>query len=320
MSAPIVALFNGRGDGTTFLVYHLAWMYADLGLTVLAADLDPQSSLTAALLDEDRLEALWSEEGSLQTLFGTGVDLPLEPVSDRLSLLAGDPALAAFEDDLADVWLRSLRGDAPALAATSCFWRLLRRASEDQGADLVLIDLGPGLGPLNRAALLAADHIVFPLKPDWLSLQALRSAGPALRSWRSGWAERLDRVPNPGLELPDGRLRPVGYVVRQSTVRLDRPVEALGRWPDRIPGVYRTAVLGEPKESLETARDTLCLAILKSYPSLIPLAAEAKKPLFHLKPADGAMGSTVEAVQSAYTDFRGFAGNLAWRIGLSVPT
>jgi uncharacterized membrane protein len=34
----------------------LAWMFSDRGLRVIAADLDPQSNLTAAFLDEDRLE------------------------------------------------------------------------------------------------------------------------------------------------------------------------------------------------------------------------------------------------------------------------
>ncbi|MHC1595014.1 MAG: ParA family protein [Methanotrichaceae archaeon] len=51
MSAPVVAFFNNKGGvGKTSLVYHLAWMYADLGLKVLVADLDPQANLTAAFL------------------------------------------------------------------------------------------------------------------------------------------------------------------------------------------------------------------------------------------------------------------------------
>jgi cellulose biosynthesis protein BcsQ len=57
MRPPIIAFFNNKGGvGKTSLVYHLAWMYLDLGLKVIAADLDPQANLTAAFLDEDRLE------------------------------------------------------------------------------------------------------------------------------------------------------------------------------------------------------------------------------------------------------------------------
>jgi len=52
-----LAFFNNKGGvGKTSLVYHLAWMFADLGKTVLAVDLDPQANLTAMFLDEDRLE------------------------------------------------------------------------------------------------------------------------------------------------------------------------------------------------------------------------------------------------------------------------
>lgn len=35
-----IAFFNNKGGvGQTSLVYHLAWMYADLGVSVVAADL-----------------------------------------------------------------------------------------------------------------------------------------------------------------------------------------------------------------------------------------------------------------------------------------
>ena len=43
MSVPVVAFFSNKGGvGKTSLVYHLAWMFSDLEVRVLAADLDPQ--------------------------------------------------------------------------------------------------------------------------------------------------------------------------------------------------------------------------------------------------------------------------------------
>ena len=52
-----IAFFNNKGGvGKTSLVYHLAWMFADHGISVIAADLDPQANLTSMFLDEDRLE------------------------------------------------------------------------------------------------------------------------------------------------------------------------------------------------------------------------------------------------------------------------
>jgi chromosome partitioning protein len=62
LSLPVIAFFNNKGGvDKTSLVYHLAWMFSDLGWRVLAADLDPQANLTAAFLDEDQLENLWEE-------------------------------------------------------------------------------------------------------------------------------------------------------------------------------------------------------------------------------------------------------------------
>ncbi len=41
MSVTITAFFNNKsGVGKTSLVYHLAWMYAHIGIRVVAADLD----------------------------------------------------------------------------------------------------------------------------------------------------------------------------------------------------------------------------------------------------------------------------------------
>jgi hypothetical protein len=55
-----IAFFNSRaGVGTTTLAYHLSHMFSRLGVTVLAADLDPQSTLTSMFLDESEQEELW---------------------------------------------------------------------------------------------------------------------------------------------------------------------------------------------------------------------------------------------------------------------
>ena len=55
-----IAFFNNKGGvGKTSLVYHLAWMFAEMEINVVAADLDPQANLTSLFLNEDRLEEIW---------------------------------------------------------------------------------------------------------------------------------------------------------------------------------------------------------------------------------------------------------------------
>ncbi len=109
----------------------------------------------------------------------------------------------------------------------------------------MLIDVGPNLGAINRAALIAADHVVIPLAPDLFSLKGLHNLGPRLRAWGEGWRERMQQKPE-GLELPKGDMKPIGYIVMQHAVRLDRPVKAYRKWMARIPPTYREAVLEEP--------------------------------------------------------------------------
>ena len=58
---PVLTFFNNKGGvGKTSLVYNLAWMYADLGYRVLAADLDPQANLTSMFLEDEDLETIWN--------------------------------------------------------------------------------------------------------------------------------------------------------------------------------------------------------------------------------------------------------------------
>lgn len=327
----VVAFFNNKGGvGKTSLVYHLTWMYADLGLKVLAADVDPQANLTAAFVDDDGLEALWPEEGRhSRTLYGAvepllrGVgdaveDPQVEEIDEGISLLAGDLALARFEDELSQQWPRCLDGQERAFRVISAFWRVIQSAAEQMSADLAILDLGPNLGAINRAALIASDYLVVPLAPDLFSLQGLKNLGPTVGAWRDGWHQRLSLSPLPDLRLPEGRIEPAGYVVLQHAVRLDRPTRAYDRWAQRIPDVYarHVAQSGAPA-SLEFSADPNCLALLKHYRSLMPMAQEARKPIFHLRAADGAIGAHFSAVLDARRDFERLARVIAERC--SVP-
>lgn len=330
MSVPVVTFFNNKGGvGQTSLVYHLAWMFADQGVRVLAADLDPQANLTAAFLEEDRLEELWPDDehpltilGSIQPLLrGTGdvSEAHREAISDNLALIVGDLALSTFEDELSSQWPDCLDRKERAFRVLSAFWRVLQQAAQGHEADVVLVDLGPNLGAINRAALICSSYVVVPLSPDLFSLQGLRNLGPTFRRWRDEWGQRLDRAPRVQLDLPPVQMRPIGYVVLQHSVRLDRPVKAYDRWIARIPSQYRESVMGEiPPEGLTVANDPECLALLKHYRSLMPLAQEARKPIFHLKPADGAIGSHYRAVQGAYIEFKELAARIAERTGVPL--
>ena len=162
-----IVFFNNKGGvGKTSLVYHLAWMYADMGVNVVAADLDPQANLTSMFLDEDRLEELWPDESHTDTILGViepilkGIgdiaDPHVEDVGDNVGLIVGDLGLSVFEDKLSDAWPRCHDGDEAAFRIISTFYRILHKATESREASLALIDVGPNLGAINRAAIIAA--------------------------------------------------------------------------------------------------------------------------------------------------------------------
>jgi len=325
-----IAFFNNKGGvGKTSLVYHLSWMFADLGLNVVACDLDPQANLSAMFLDEDRLEQLWPDGSHRETILGCidpilkGLgdinDPHVEEIADNLGLIVGDLGLSRYEDKLSDAWPRCSDGDEAAFRATTAFHRIMLGAVESRGADLVLIDIGPNLGAINRAVLIAGQYVVVPLSPDLFSLQGLKNLGPTFREWRGQWSERLRKKPE-GLPVPEGTMRPAGYVIHQYRIRLDRPTKAYEKWASRIPPTYREFVLEEAPAILPPgSEDPYCLALIRHYQSLMPMAMEARKPIFHLLPAEGAIGSHMEAVRSCRADFRTFARRVAQACGLALP-
>lgn len=305
-----IAFFNNKGGvGKTALAYHLAWMFTELGKRVIVADLDPQSDLSRMFLDEDRLEELWPAGKHPETIqgvldpivrgIGDIVAPHIENISNELGLVVGDLGLSKFEDKLSEAWPRCHNRDEAAFRTMTAFYRAMLGASNQWSADLVLIDVGPNLGAINRSALIAADRIVIPLAPDLFSLQNLRNLGPQLREWRASWADLRTKSPDPQLSLPKGEMLPLGYVLMQHAARQDRPARAYRRWTDRIPSEYSASVL-----DTNITSDEHCLATLKHYQSLMPLAMEARKPMFFLKPADGAIGAHVAAVSDCYRDFQ----------------
>ncbi len=326
MTIPTLAFFNNKGGvGKTSLVYHTAWMYSDLGHRVLAVDLDPQANLTAAMVTEDRLDQLWNAGEPFgwgeQTLFdaiqplmrgvGDVITPHLEPIGENLDLVVGDLAISAFEDELASQWPQCLDGRERAFRVISAFHRCIQLAAAKAAAEVVVIDLGPNLGAINRAALIASQFLVIPVAPDLFSLQGLRNLGPTVRRWQTEWEARISKNPSKELELPTSPMQPSGYVVLQHSVRLDRPMQAYDRWMSRIPAIYAEVVLDTTTKATHPKEDPHCLGLLKRYGSLMPMAQEARKPIFHLKPADGALGTHAKAARDARGDFEAVARSIA---------
>ena len=310
-----ITFFNNKGGvGKTTLVYHVAWMCAELGQKVLAVDLDPQANLTTMFIEEQRLETLWPEDGTNESILscispiieglGDIAEAPLQRIRQGIHLLPGDLGLSQFEDKLSDSWPRCLDGDKAAFRVITAFYRIIHHSAEKINADIVLMDIGPNLGAINRASLIASDHVVMPLAPGLFSLQGLRNLGPTLYTWRDNWQQRLKAKPaDLDIPMPAGIMKPAGYVIMQHVERKNRPVKAYQRWISKIPMVYETFVLRNKGYIEDGETDRNRIGFIKNYQSLMPLAEDARKPIFKLTPADGAIGAHAAAVSKCYMDF-----------------
>jgi cellulose biosynthesis protein BcsQ len=304
MAIPIVTLFNPHDrSGKTFLTYHLAWIFADMGIRILAVDLDPNAGLTAAFLEEGRIVDLWMGEEKPTTVSqglarlreaGDIPSLSIEEIGEGLGLVPGHRSLWLWEEEFGLAWGH---GDAPSTALL----RLLRAAAEAYSAEIVLLDLASNLGAINHNALQATDFHVLPVLADPFSSQTLLYAGAVLRRWRKQ---------STGME-------PAGYVVLQAGIRLDlqrREPTSLSE----LRRIYREVFLGKPDEGPPLAEDPGCLGVLPDLQGLASIAREARKPIFHLKPADGAGSSHLKAAQKAYDLFKQLALQIARRVGVEV--
>ena len=121
----------------------------------------------------------------------------------------------------------------------------MQNGAEEMNASIILADVGPNLGAINRSALIATDSVVVPLGIGFFSLRGLRNLGPTLNRWRRDWRKRRDNWAQSEFPLPDGGMKPVGYVVQQHGVRLNRPIMAYDRWVNRRPEEYARNLLGD---------------------------------------------------------------------------
>ena len=339
MPIPVLTFFNNKGGvGKTSLVYHLAWMLSDIGYKVLACDLDPQANLTAAFLDENRLENLWDESdtttifkcvkpltkvGDLNTPYLQEI-LSQSTISDiNLKLIPGDLALAEFEDVLSTEWPNAMGSNNlyRSFRILTAFSTIMQKGACEMGASIILVDVGPNLGAINRSALIASDYVAVPLGADLFSLRGLQNLGPTLKRWRQDWERRKDNWNKPDFPIPEGDMKPIGYIMQQHGVRLERPVKAYDKWVNRMPKEYARNLLEDLKGPYPCTPDDdpdNSLATLKHYRSLVPMAQEYRKPIFHLTTADGAFGSHAAAVDSARQDFKILAEKIVSRIDINT--
>lgn len=196
-----IALFNHKGGvGKTTLTVNIADALSDLGKKVLIVDADPQCNVTSFYLNEMQLEKLLGEsgdEGSEATIWsalkpvveGRGDVAPISywKVPNGVTLLPGDVLLSDFEEELPTAWTECFARRQRGYSVTTALSRLVEQTAVEVGADVVMYDVGPNVGALNRVVILDCDLFITPVAADLFSLRALSTVGRSVAKWIADW-------------------------------------------------------------------------------------------------------------------------------------
>ena len=333
-----ITLFNHKGGvGKTTLTINLASALADTGLKVMLVDADPQCNLTAFFLNEKDLDALLGESSGDdlgETLWGAikpvtrgrgGVrEIPIKELygSKQEFLIPGDVLLAEHEEMLSRAWVdsfsRSERG-YDVMCAISDAVNLLAKKIQ---ADVVLFDVGPNIGPLNRAVLLDSDYFITPVGADLFSLRALATVGRAIAQWINDWKTVLSlATAGQKARLLRGEPKYLGYITSAYKVVAGRiATDPHAMWEAKIAPRVKQRVVDELKKidpQLVPFETTNKLGSIKNFHSLAPRAQEVGLPIPYLKGHvnPGHMGQ----VNEARRQFDILAKEIIRRIGPVAP-
>jgi len=301
-----IAVFNNKGGvgKTTFLCNLAASLRHHKEKKVLVVDADPQCNATQYMFGIPRLTEIYdSGEFTLLDVVkplaqGKGfVDELVVTESPRfgVDVIPGDPGMSLEEDRLATDWVQATGGDIRGLRTTFIFSQLL---SQCEDYDFVFFDMGPSLGSINRAVLVATDFFITPMSTDIFSVKAVANISLSLSTWRKKLNRALDDVSDRLEELeiddPGWKLQFLGYLTQQyltKTIRgTKQPVNAFDKIIKQIPNEINKRLVG-PFTDKERPKSSFEIGAIPLLNSLVPLAQTANCPIFDLKSRDGVVGA-----------------------------
>jgi cellulose biosynthesis protein BcsQ len=316
-----VVFFNNKGGvGKTTLTANVAaYLNMHFEIRVLLIDADPQCNATQLLLPEDMLEDLYFEQKSTyKTLYSAlsplnkgepQIDaslsvIPRSASEYSTSLIPGDPRMSLIEDRLSRAWSELLGADRiGGFRVTNWLSQLYEPLKNKY--DLVVFDVGPSLGALNRTVLLSSDYVVTPFGSDIFSLLGIKNIADWLDNWSSDYRSAIKDILTkdkdvlaeyPGVIDISEKFRFGGYSVQQYVTRTfkegRRPVRAYDEIMKLIPSTISKSMKPFTQGTEDPAK--LELGHIPFLYSLVPLSQSRKMPIHRLIEARAVTGAQVK--------------------------
>lgn len=310
---------NKGGVGKTTLACNMAYYLANNHrLNVLVVDLDPQCNATQLLLEEDTwVEILSDDEAhadSRSILYplanirqgDSSVQTDIKPVRSprfQVDVLTGHPRLSLVEDTLSTAWENMQASNLGGARRTNWIHHLMDGL--DSSYDLIVMDVGPSLGALNRTVLIGSDYVLTPTSADLFSLYALENIAKWAKTWGKRYNSAIERILEDfgaeaeqyGLSDPESSRSAsyLGYTIQQYVSKSSadgkrRGVKSHDFYREQIPARAIQLV-----ESLDPQRLTsdLDLGTVPHMFSMVPLAQSRHAPISALEYADGLRGAQI---------------------------
>lgn len=312
-----LSIFNNKGGvGKTTYLYHIAHLLNKKNFRVLMVDCDSQCNLTAYTLEDNAILKAWKELGNsiyravepVEKGIGDIRQRSPEKVKEGLYLVPGDLYLSNFEDRLGDSWTRAKGGSEADIRIQSALHRYIQWAADKIEADIVLIDLGPNLGALNRSVLGGSDYFIVPISPDLFSIRGTENLGNKLVLWEKEW-QQCNESNETYINIPIGKPSFLGYVMQQHNIRNNSEGMTKG-WKifgDQVEVSIKENIIKKLKPLNQLVSfgddDDFNLGRIPNLHSLIPYSLSARKPVFDCGSLDGLRGAHITSAKNSVKYF-----------------
>jgi cellulose biosynthesis protein BcsQ len=338
-----LVFFNNKGGvgKTTLACNVVSYLNLKRNLKVLLVDADPQCNASQAMLADDVLQEIYLDgSASIKTLHtylspvGAGdsdIQTPIEPLpanENRFGtpLIPGHPNMSLVEDQLSSAWGDLQASKLRGFRITNWVAQLLPSFAE---YDLVVFDVGPSLGALNRTVLLGCDYVVTPFGCDIFSLLGIRN----ISSWIANWKRQYERAlanlneDEPGVVAGypvitnlDLKFRFAGYSVQQYVTKTfktgKRPVRAYEQIMAMIPSTVQDSL--QQLTRAGASAEQLSLGHIPFLYSLVPLAQSNRVPVHMLAEVGAIVGSQGKQVEDFDRIISSFCDKLLANIGVAT--